>query len=66
MNARIEGPVPHAILPAEAHALPWLVADVGGTNARFGWVDDPSATVRHVRTMPVAEHGGPAEAVAAR
>ena len=65
MNARIEGPVPHAILPAEAHALPWLVADVGGTNARFGWVDDPSATVRHVRTMPVAEYGGPAEAVAA-
>lgn len=46
-------------------ALPWLVADVGGTNARFGWVDDPSGSVRYVRTLPVAEHAGPSEAVAA-
>ena len=46
-------------------ALPWLVADVGGTNARFGWVDDPSGSVRYIRTVPVAEHAGPSEAVAA-
>ena len=53
------------MLPVEALALPWLVADVGGTNARFGWVDDPSGSVRYVRTLPVAEHAGPSEAVAA-
>ncbi|MFM7704568.1 MAG: glucokinase [Rubrivivax sp.] len=45
--------------------LPWLVADVGGTNARFGWVDDPAAGVRHVRQLAVADHAGPAQAAAA-
>jgi glucokinase len=46
-------------------ALPWLVADVGGTNARFGWVQEPGRGVEHVRTLPVAEHdslGGAATA----
>ena len=54
MNAPFEGPVPNVILPGEALTLPWLVADVGGTNARFGWVDDPSASLKYVKTMPVA------------
>lgn len=49
---------------AKALALPWLVADVGGTNARFGWVGDPSLTVTHVRHLAVAEHSGPEQAVA--
>lgn len=65
MNAPIEGRVAGVVPPAEALALPWLVADVGGTNARFGWVDDPSAVVRHVKTLPVADYVGPLEAVAA-
>ena len=51
-----------APLPA---AAPWLVADIGGTNARFGWVDAPGAPVRHVRTLPTAGHAGPAEAAQA-
>jgi glucokinase len=46
-----------------AAPLPWLVADIGGTNARFGWVDSMGGAVAHVRKLPVAEHAGPAEAV---
>jgi glucokinase len=45
--------------------LPWLVADVGGTNARFGWVEDVRRGVEHVRQLPVAGHAGPADAVQA-
>ena len=45
--------------------LPWLVADVGGTNARFGWVEDPAAGVRHVRQFAVAAHASPAQAAGA-
>jgi glucokinase len=45
--------------------LPWLVADVGGTNARFGWVSDPARGVEHIERLPVAEHAGPAEAARA-
>lgn len=44
---------------------PWLVADIGGTNARFGWVDAGSGTVECVATIPAADHAGPAEAAQA-
>ena len=44
---------------------PCLVADIGGTNARFGWIDAPGAAVQHVRTLATADHAGPAEAAAA-
>jgi len=44
---------------------PWLVADIGGTNARFGWLDAGSAAVEHVDTLPAAGHAGPAQAAAA-
>jgi glucokinase len=46
-------------------AFPWLVADVGGTNARFGMVAAPGAPVEDVRVLPVAGHAGPAAAVEA-
>lgn len=46
-------------------AYPWLVADVGGTNARFGTVAAPGAAVEDVRVLPVAGHAGPAAAVRA-
>jgi glucokinase len=46
-------------------AYPWLVADVGGTNARFGTVAAPGAKVADVRVLPVAGHAGPAAAVRA-
>ena len=48
-----------------AEGLPWLVADVGGTNARFGWVQDVGRGVDHVRQMSVAGQPGPADAVRA-
>ncbi len=46
-------------------AQPWLVADIGGTNARFGWIDACSSQVQHVMTLPVASHSGPAAAAQA-
>ena len=64
MNAPSESLLETAAQRAQALDLPWLVADVGGTNARFGWVDEPSCAVRHVRTLPVAQHAGPAQAAA--
>ena len=50
---------------ATGGGLPWLVADVGGTNARFGWVEDIGRGVEHVRQMSVAGQAGPADAVRA-
>jgi glucokinase len=43
-------------------ARPWLLADIGGTNARFGWLPAGAAAVEHVQTLPAAGHAGPAEA----
>jgi len=52
--------------PATAVAgYPHLVADIGGTNARFGLVHGPGQQARQVRKLPVAEHAGPAEAARA-
>ncbi len=51
--------------PAAGAALPWLVADVGGTNARFGWVAAAERGVQHVRQFPVSGSGTPADAVRA-
>lgn len=45
--------------------LPWLVADIGGTNARFGWIDQAQGPIKHVRTLEVSAHPGPVEAVRA-
>ncbi len=38
-----------------------LVADIGGSNARFAWLS-PEGGVSHVRTLPVAAHAGLVEA----
>lgn len=47
-------------------AAPWLVADIGGTNARFGWVAaEDRRQVLHVQKLPVADYAGPAAAVRA-
>jgi glucokinase len=56
------GTVARRLLSAPA---PWLVADIGGTNARFGWMAGPGGGVAHVRTLACAAHAGPAEAAAA-
>ncbi len=44
--------------------LPWLVADIGGTNARFGWLGQ-AGRVDHVMALRAADHAGPAAAAQA-
>ena len=44
---------------------PWLVADIGGTNARFGWLADGADEVSHVATLAGANFSGPAAAARA-
>ncbi len=44
---------------------PRLVADIGGTNARFAWIAAPGAAPDHVSTLPVADYPSPAEAAQA-
>ena len=53
-------PVQPAI--ATAPPKPWLLADIGGTNARFGWLVDDAAGVGHVATLRAADHTGPTQA----
>ena len=45
---------------------PRLLADIGGTNARFGWLAAGSAQVEHVASLPAALHAGPAAAARCR
>jgi len=47
-----------SVLPGQSA----LVADIGGSNARFGWVDPGHHAARHVQTLPVHAHGDIAEA----
>lgn len=42
--------------PTADHPPSWLVGDIGGTNARLGWVRGPGAPVERVRVYRVAEH----------
>jgi glucokinase len=46
-------------------SLPWLVADIGGTNARLGLVTELGGAVQQVRKLPVAEYARPELAVQA-
>jgi glucokinase len=48
-----------------AAPLPWLVADVGGTHARFAWVDAADALPRHVQVLATRDHAGPLAAARA-
>ena len=44
---------PHALRSPSA-----VVADIGGTNARFGWLAGPGERVAHVHTLPVPDFAG--------
>ncbi len=44
---------------------PWLVADIGGTRARFGWLAEGADEVAHVATLRAGEFDGPAAAARA-
>ncbi|MEV8637751.1 glucokinase [Streptosporangium sp. NPDC051023] len=46
-------------------SLPWLVADIGGTNARFGLVTERGGGPEAVAVLAGADHEGLPEAVAA-
>ena len=46
-------------MPAPLDSFPWLVADIGGTNARFGLVRGPSAAVEAVMAMRCADFPSP-------
>ncbi|MEO3867825.1 glucokinase [Nonomuraea sp. B12E4] len=48
-----------------AFDLPWLVADIGGTNARFGLVTSPGARPSNVAVLHGADYATLPEAVAA-
>ncbi|MFB4282814.1 MULTISPECIES: glucokinase [unclassified Nonomuraea] len=48
-----------------AFDLPWLVADIGGTNARFGLVTSPGARPSNVAVLAGADYDTLPEAVAA-
>jgi glucokinase len=58
----VEPPVMHTMT---SHTLPWLVADVGGTNARFGLVTEPGGRPETVAVLHGADHTGLPEAVTA-
>ncbi len=55
---------PQATLGAGPPPRPWLVADIGGTNARFGWLDADTDRVGQVATLPTADYPDPADALA--
>jgi glucokinase len=52
-------------MKSSSHGSSAVVADIGGTNARFGWLRAPGAPVEHVRTLAVRDFPGPAHAVQA-
>jgi glucokinase len=61
----MNGPVPASAASPGAAPYPWLVADIGGTNARFGWIDEAGRAPVHSQTLPVAAHAGPLAATRA-
>ena len=45
--------------------FPWLVADIGGSNARFGLILQADMVVQHIKTIPVISHPDTASAARA-
>lgn len=45
-----------SLTTASARPFPRLLADVGGTNARFAWQASAGAPIADVRVLPCAEH----------
>lgn len=54
-----------ALSAGPEHSFPRLVADIGGSNARFGWLPHPGAGIGQVHTLPVASHATPLQAAQA-
>ena len=49
----------------EQHNLPRLVADIGGTNARFAMIFDNAGTLSNERSMSCDPYAGPVDAIEA-
>ena len=54
-----------AVAQADSAGYPCLLADIGGTNARFGWLQAPGASVAWVQRLAVPAYAGPAQAARA-
>lgn len=52
-------------LPDAGSSYPRLLADIGGTNARFGWLAAPGAGVQHVKKLAVPDYAAPVDAARA-
>ncbi len=65
MSDRSLSSEPCPTLPSPPESYPRLLADIGGSNARFAWLTRPGDAPAHLQTLPVPSHAGPAEAVAA-
>jgi len=57
--------LPPALSAGPENSFPRLVADIGGSNARFGWLPHPGAGICQVQTLPVAGHATPLDAAQA-
>lgn len=65
-NKTVQSPQNGAVSAHAAPAsYPRLVADIGGTNARFAWVDRPGAAPQQVRKLSVPDYPAPADAMRA-
>src|SRR5438105_2979647 len=47
------------------NTFPRLVGDIGGTNARFGWLDAPGGALTDIATLPGASYPSLADALRA-
>ena len=47
----------------QADSYPRLVGDIGGTNARFGWLEAPGAPLADIDTLPAAAHATVIDAI---
>jgi glucokinase len=45
--------------PTPTAPYPWLIADIGGSNARFGWVAAAGADITQIKTLAVADFATP-------
>ncbi|XVQ08844.1 glucokinase [Spirillospora sp. CA-255316] len=55
----------HGMTGERTAGYPWLIADVGGTNARFALVEGPGEPPARIRALHTRDHAGLAEAAAA-
>jgi len=51
------------MVQTQADSYPRLVGDIGGTNARFGWLQEPSAALSDIATLKAADHASLIEAI---